>query len=171
LDFGFLKVKGGFEYGTALPQGDGELRRIYKNGFGGAVQFVFTPWLEGGVHFAQGYEDLVTIQGIKDLLGSNTVTGYGGFLNGRPIDSLLIGVGALNSHWENLSTNTEPGAHYGDPDTNDQLQTYVAVQYDLYDQLYLKLVGSHAKFDFYEASSTPFTNEMWGLRMRMAASF
>jgi len=47
----------------------------------------------------------------------------------------------------------------------------VAVQYDLYDQLYLKLVGSHAKFDFYEASSTPFTNEMWGLRMRMAVGF
>lgn len=171
FDIGFLKVKGGFEYGTAVPQGDGEQRRIYRNGFGGAVQFVFTPWLEGGVHFARGYEDLITIQGVKDVLGSNTVTGYGGFLNGRPIDSLVIGIGYLDSHWENLSRNATPGDHYGDHDTNDQVQQFVAVQYDLYDQLYLKLVGSHAKFDFYESSSTPFTNEMWGLRFRTAVAF
>ena len=154
-----------------MPQGEGELRRVYRNGFGGAVQFVLTPWLEGGVSFARGYEDLVTLQGIEDLANSNTVTGYGGFLNARPLESLVVGIGALDSHWENLSKTTEPGEHYGDPDTNDQLQTFLAVQYDLWDQLYFKLVASHAKFDFYESSSTPFTNEMWGLRFRTAVAF
>jgi len=171
FDLGFLKVKGGFEYGTAVPQGDGEELRIYKNGFGGAVQAVLTPWLEAGIHSARGYEDRVTIQGVKDVAKSNTVTGYGGFLNVRPLDSLVIGIGILDSHWENLAKNATPGEHYGDHDTNDQLQQFVAVQYDLWDQVQFKLVGSHAKFDFYESSSTPFSNEMWGLRFRSAVAF
>jgi hypothetical protein len=173
LDLGFLKVKGGVEYGTAVPQDDGGRRRIYKNGFGGAVQFVFAPWVEGGVGFAQGYEDLIDIQGVKDVLGSNTVTGYGGFLNGRPLDPLplVIGVGVLRSHWESLSRNATPGPHYGDHNTNDQQQEFVAVQYALWEQFIVKLVGAHAKFDFYESTSTPFTNELWGLRLRTQVFF
>ena len=171
LDLGFVKVKGGVEYGTALPQGDDEKRRIYKKGFGGSVQFVFAPWVEGGASFARGYEDLIDIQGTKDIAGSNTVTGYGGFINTRPLESLVIGFGVLSSHWENLFQNAVPGEHYGDHDTNDQLQEFAAVQYDFWDRFYVKLVGSHAEFDFYESSSTPFSNELFGLRFRMAVAF
>ncbi len=68
LDLGFLKVKGGLEYGVALPQGDDEKRRIFKNGFGVAVQGVFDPWLEGGISFARGYEDLIDIQGNRVMV-------------------------------------------------------------------------------------------------------
>lgn len=171
LDLGFLKVKGGFEYGAALPQGDDEQRRIFKNGFGGAVQFVLSPWIEGGASFARGYEDLIDVNGTKDILGSNTVTGYGGFLNVRPFDDIVIGLGALRSHWENLARNATPGEHFGDHDTNDQLQSFVAVQYTFLQRFSAKLVGSHADFDFYESSSTPFSNELWGLRLRTAVTF
>ena len=173
FDLGFVKVKGGVEYGTALPQGDNQQLRFYKNGFGGAVQFVLAPWVEGGVSFARGYEDLVDINGVKDILRSNTVTGWGGFINGRPLDPLplVIGVGLLNSHWESLSRNATPGPHYGDHNTNDQQQEFVAVQYGFWDQFNVKLVGAHAKFKFYESSSTPFTNELWGFRLRTAVTF
>jgi hypothetical protein len=173
FDLGFVKVKGGIEYGTAVPQGDNQARRIYKNGFGGSVQGVFAPWVEGGISFARGYEDLVDIQGDKDILGSNTVTGWGGFINGRPLHPLplVIGVGVLNSHWESLSRNATPGDHYGDHNTNDQQQEFVAVQYGFWDQFTVKLVGAHAKFKFYESTSTPFSNELWGLRLRTAVTF
>jgi hypothetical protein len=171
VDLGFLKVKGGLEYGVALPQGDDEQRRIYKNGFGVALQGVFAPWIEGGISFARGYEDLVDIQGTKDLHGSNTVTGYGAFINARPFDKFVVGLGVLRSEWENLFRTATPGEHYGDYDTNEQQQEFIAVQYSIWNQFTVKLVGAHAKFDFYESSSTPFTNELWGLRLRTAVAF
>jgi hypothetical protein len=171
VDLGFLKVKGGLEYGVALPQGDNEQRRIYKNGFGVALQGVFAPWIEGGISFARGYEDLVDIQGTKDLHGSNTVTGYGAFINARPFDKFVVGLGVLRSEWENLFRTATPGEHYGDYDTNEQQQEFIAVQYSIWNQFTVKLVGAHAKFDFYESSSTPFTNELWGLRLRTAVAF
>jgi hypothetical protein len=176
LDFGIIKLKGGYEYGKAIHQEDVVTRQREwsdRNGYGGALQFVLTPYIEAGISYAQGFETKSNIlTGDRDDATSNTVTGISGFVNGRVIDSLVLGVGVLQSRWENLSFDERPGSvHYGEHDFDRQLQAFGAIQYSFWDVFYLKFVGAYAHWRHQDRGSTPFANKMNSARLRFMVLF
>ena len=176
IDFGFIKLKGGFEYGKAIHQEDAPDRQrewSNRNGYGVALQFILNPYIEGGASYSMGFEDKSSIlTGQRDDASSNTVTGISGFLNGRVIDSLVLGVGALYSRWENLTTDQRPGSvHFGEHDFDRQFQTFGAIQYSFWDTFYLKFVGAYAHWRHQDRSSTPFANKLTSARLRFMVLF
>ena len=145
FDIGYLKLKAGYEYGKALPQSKSFKTRDTKNGFGVAAQVVLAPYVEFGASFARGYQDVIDKDGDPDLDNSNTAQTVGGFINVSPgWEPLIIGGGAFLKSWKNFHVDTDTGPHNGKVDTNDQWLLYGAVQYNLFRQLYLKFIFSHA---------------------------
>ncbi len=175
LDLGYVKLKLGFEYGSVKPQQDDALDSSSRNGIGGAVQFVLNPYLEGGVNGAIGYVDSVNFQGLRDSVGSTTTKSVGGFLNGRLIDNLLVGFGAHLTRLDNLETNgTQGSPNFGKSDVYTHFLAFAAVQYALWDKVFIKFVGSRASFTFDDYLQDPphsFTNGLWGGRLRLMYLF
>ena len=177
LDLGYLKVKGGWEYGISHPQSDGALGRTRNNGFGGSVQFVLDPYIEGGINGAIGYLDSWSAStGAPNLAGSTTTKSYGAFLNGRVYGPVIVGLGANQTHYENLLTNQNPISPQlnGQSDWESHLQTFAAVQYSFWDKMFVKFVGSYARFhyeDILQVPAHPFTNKEYGGRLRMMYLF
>jgi hypothetical protein len=176
VDLGFIKLKGGLELGKAIHQEDSVTRqREWSNrwGYGGALQFVLNPYIEGGVSYAIGFESKSNLfTGDKDYAATNTVTGISGFINGRVIDSLVLGVGVLQSRWENLSRDERPGSpHFGEHDFDRQLQAFGAIQYSFWDVFYLKFVGAYAHWRHQDRASTPFANKLTSARLRFMVLF
>jgi hypothetical protein len=177
LDFGIIKLKAGYEYGRTFPIGDDSLQEGHRNGFGGALQFVLDPWIEAGISGARGFEDQVNDQGVLNELQSNTVTGFGGFINGRVVRDLILGAGAFNSYRDTVATDERrfpdgtPYPTFGDPDRNRQFQAFFAAQYSFWDVFYLKFVGSYAHFRLRERSTPSFRNTMVGGRLRLMVLF
>lgn len=172
LDLGFVKLKAGYEYGDAVHQRDENKENSSRNGFGLAGQFVLDPYIEGGIAFSRGYEDFTDQNEVHLLARSNTVTGVSGFLNGRITGPLILGVGALYSNWENLSIDERvESPTRGEYDFDTQLQAFAAIQYSMWDVLYVKFVGSYANWEHQDRSSTPFTNKMYGGRLRFMILF
>ncbi len=176
LDLGYLKVKAGWEYGVTASQSDDQKSRTRSNGFGGAVQFVWNPYLEGGINGAIGYYDIWTIDGLPNPANSTTTKSYGGFLNGRVYGPLLVGVGANETRWNNLQPNSRaetPDLH-GQTDWSTHFQGFGAVQYSFWDKLFLKFVANYARFhyqDVVQYPAHPYTNKEWGGRLRMMYLF
>jgi hypothetical protein len=59
-------------------------------------------------------------------------------------------------------------------DVSSQFQGFFAVQYGLWDRVFIKLVGSRASFHFEGNLQTPshsFTNGMWGGHLRLMYLF
>jgi hypothetical protein len=175
VDLGFLKLKAGFEWGKAVPQQDGGLDETTKNGFGGAVQFVANPYIEGGVNGAVGFVDSVNFQGLRDGPGSTTTRSIGGFLNGRVYGPLILGLGLNFTHQDNLEKNgTQGSPNFGKSDVYDHFQGFFAIQYAVWDRLFFKFVGSYANFHFEDNLQDPphsFSNQMWGGRLRVLYLF
>lgn len=145
FDIGFLKLKGGWEYGEARPQEAGEVVRESRNGYGFAAQVVLDPYVELGGSFGRGFQDIIDQFEDADLLYSNTVQTVGGFLNGSPgHEPLVLGVGVFLNSWENFRIDQNIGPHQGKVDTNDQWLLFGAVQYTLWTRLNLKFVFSSA---------------------------
>jgi hypothetical protein len=175
LDLGYVKVKGGFEYGVVKPD---DQRQQYKgknsrNGVGFAVQGVFDPYVEAGVAWARGYEDVIGgSTGLVDEASSNVTTGVSGFLNARIIGSLIIGGGVLYSHWVNYTVDERPGSlHFGEHDYDQHFQTFGALQYTFWDVFSAKFVGAYAHWRHQDRSSTPFANTLKSGRLRLAMAF
>jgi len=173
LDLGFLKVKGGFEWGKAVPQADEAKGEWKRNGYGFALQGVFNPWVDGGVAYSRGFEDIIDpATELRDPNKSNTVTGISGFINARAYKDLLVGGGVLYSHWVNMTTDLRPNSpHYGEHDYDQQFQTYGAIQYGLWDTFYVKFVGAYAHWRHQDRSSTPFANTLLSGRLRLLVNF
>jgi hypothetical protein len=173
LDLGFLKVKGGLEYGKADQQADRINGSRSRSGFGVAVQGVFDPYVEAGVGLARGFEDHVDqLTNKRNDASSNTVTGVSGFLNARIYGPLIIGGGALYSHWVNLTKDLRQASpHFGEYDFDRQLQTFGALQYSAWDMFYVKAVGAYAHWRHQDRSSTPFANRMMSGRLRLMVLF
>lgn len=176
LDFGIIKLKGGAEFGKAIHQEDDVAsQREWSNryGYGGALQFVLDPYVEAGVAYAIGFETKSNLfNGKRDDAATNTVTGISGFINARVIDSLVLGVGALQSRWENLAFDLRMGsAHYGEHDFDRQLQAFGAIQYSFWDVFYLKFVGAYAHWRHQDRASTPFANKLTSARLRFMVLF
>jgi hypothetical protein len=170
LDLGYLKLKVGYEYSSAHPQQDGFLESIRRDGSGAAAQFVFNPYLEGGVSAAIGFVDTINVKGLYDRPNSTTTQSLGAFLNARVANNVIVGGGAHYTRWETLEANNNVGdQNFGKADAKKHLQAFVAVQYFLWDRVIIKLVGSRATFEYDDNLQTPshgFTNGLWSGRLR-----
>jgi len=176
LDLGYIKLKAGWEYGVAVGQKDVDKAHSRQNGFGGAIQVVIDPYIEGGVNAAIGYLDSWNAFGLPDTKGSSTTRTFGGFLNGRIFGSLMVGLGANQTHWNNLLPNGNaqtPNLH-GDTDWATHFQSFAAIQYGLWDKLFFKFVANYARFHYEDIVQNPphsYTNSEWGGRLRMMYLF
>jgi hypothetical protein len=172
FDIGYVKLKAGWEWGTAVPQDSKQKVRDSRNGFGFAAQFVLAPYVELGGSFARGVQDVLDKDSNADLEGSNTVMTYGGFLNASPGHKpLVLGVGAFQNHWENFRIDNNVGPHNGEVDMNEQLQIFGAAQYTLWEQLYLKFVLSRASNHVEHYKSGIYTNTALSARFRVMFLF
>jgi len=191
FDLGWLKLKAGVEYekrarGTPFNTNtattlDATNEPAYKErtrkGYGVAVQIVLDPWVEFGANLAQGSQDQTADSGSRDDAASFTRTSIGGFANFRLAKSsflkdVIVGAGV------NWTTNYDEHRANGDsnPDYTAHLQGFVAVQYLLANQLFIKAVVAYARADFQPTDSannpdTVFSNVMWSGRVRLMYMF
>lgn len=171
FDIGILKVKAGWEYGKAAPQDKTFKVGETKNGFGVAAQVVLAPYVEFGGSFARGFVDVLDQFGNASLSASNTGQSFGGFLNVSPAhEPLVFGFGAFWNHQENMRIDAAEGPHKGKVDTNDQQLMFGAVQYTIWERLYLKFVLAHANnivADYNALGGKEYTNTSTSGRLRI----
>ena len=173
LDLGWLKLKGGVEWQRKTAQSENDQTETTSKGVGGAVQFVFEPHVEFGFNIAQGTVEAVDKQGQPSATGSFTRTSYGGFANvgnGSERYPLLFGVGGMFSR--DVDQNNIANSNVVD---NYWLwQSFAAVQYVVFQQLYIKLVGSYSRAHWLQANTNPATqydNEDYSVRLRFSFYF
>jgi hypothetical protein len=148
LDMGWFKLKGGAEYRKQTDMKASANGRAVSKGYGFSAQFIPHPWIECGLNFAEGYVSVFDsdAQGPqRNLKGSFDRRSYGGFLNGRLyFEDLILGLGVINTTKLDMQTATNnPGAY----DDLSHLQSFMALQYAVFKQFYIKVVGSYAKSD------------------------
>jgi hypothetical protein len=176
LDLGYVKVKLGTEYGVNTDQQVRyEKYRETTKGYGGAVQFVLNPWIEGGINGAVAYVDTYNTEGNPDYDNSTTQKSFGGFLNGRIYGPLLVGGGVNQTTLETLKLNqVADSPNYGKANLETHLQTFFAIQYSLWDKVFFKFVGAYARYKFednIQNPPVPFQNSMWSGRLRVMYLF
>ena len=168
LDLGIVKVKVGGEYKKLQDQKEGSKGETTQRGAGASLQVVLDPYVEFGVNGAYGLVDRVAQDGTVDEKGSNTTYSVGGFANVRLVEDLLLGGGVNYTYLEDL--------HF-DPALNRvekfrHVQTFGALQYLLWKQLFIKAVVAYAKADFAPTFGDPiFANEMLSGRIRLLYLF
>jgi hypothetical protein len=173
LDLGWLKLKAGTEYQRSIGQHPGSPFQTTQKGVGGAVQFVFLPHLEFGLNAAQGTIWSIKGDGKFDPKGSLTRTSFGGFANisnGSRKHPLLFGLGTIFTR--NVDQND--AFSNGVVDNYWQLQSFIAIQYVAFQQLYIKLVGGYAKGHWITADDDPpivYDDEMYSVRLRFSFYF
>ena len=167
FDIGFLKVKGGYEFGMAVPQNSEVESRDRKNGWGVAAQVVLAPYVEFGGSIARGYQDVVDEDGLAALEASNTVQSWGGFINVSPAwEPLVLGGGAFLKQYENFRISEQ-----GVVDSNDQWLLYGSAQYTLWSQFYIKAVVSHASNRGTDSTYGSYVNNSLSGRLRIEYLF
>ena len=173
LDFGWLKLKGGLEWQKVTAQTASQQNETTSKGVGGAVQFVFEPHIEFGLNAAQGTVVAFDDQGRPKPQGTFTRTSFGGFANvsnGSERYPLLFGVGGLFSRDVDQFNVANPYV----VDNYWLWQSFAAVQYVVFQQLYIKLVGSYSHANFLQANTNPATtydDENYSVRLRFAFYF
>lgn len=167
LDFGFVKVKGGGEYKHQASHEGGSSKRA-ERGVGGTVQFVLNPYVEFGGSGAWSITDHMSAGGSVDETKSYTTWSAGGFANVRIVENLLFGAGV---HYTRLWDIHED--ENGDVNETSHLQTFGALQYCLFDRLYIKLVGAWARGHVSESFSEgdPYAVYMVSGRLRLQYDF
>jgi hypothetical protein len=145
FDLGWFKAKAGAEYQKATDMIKSSKASTVSKGIGFSTQFVFNPWLEGGLNFAQGYQDTWDSKGAHNREATYDRMSYGAFLNGRLyIEDLILGLGAINSTKRDIyqdAGNVDPNANK----ERSHLQSFAALQYAIFKQFYVKVVGNYAK--------------------------
>jgi hypothetical protein len=168
LDLGVIKVKGGVEYKKLTDQKEGAKGEKTLRGSGASIQAVFDPYIEFGVNGAYGLTDHIATDGTVDEKGSVTTYSVGGFANVRIIPDLVAGVGLNYTYLEDL--HFDPALNRVENFTH--IQTFGALQYLLFKQLYIKAVVAYAKADFNPTFGDPiFKNEMFSTRLRLQYLF
>lgn len=172
FDLGWLKLKGGVEWQRVTAQVASQHNETTQKGVGGAVQFVVEPHIEFGVNAGQGTVVAYDQQGGPDKQGTFTRTSYGGFANvsnGSERYPLMFGVGGLFTRHVDQNNVANPNV----VDNYWVWQSFAAVQYVVFQQLYIKLVGSYSRSHFTLAGTTPtiYDDEMYSVRLRFAFYF
>ena len=177
VDLGVFKLKAGGEYekqALSTQQYDANKQAKYdvpyeriRKGFGGSFQVVIDPRLEFGLNAAYAKQSLTNTNGNPDGQGTFTTKSAGGFLNVRPwrARQWLVGAG--------LNWTTQTDSFYANsstvPDTSVHVQGFLAVQYLLAGQLFVKAVFGWARADFEDSDqSIPiWSNYMYSGRLRL----
>jgi len=169
LDFGWLKFKVGTEYQKIIGQNLSDQTATTSKGVGGAIQFVFEPHIEFGLNAAQGTVVSVDNKGSSNDKGSYTRTSLGGFAtvsNGSARHPVLVGIGAMFTRTEDQYNPNVDGI-------NDNIwlyQSYAAVQYVMWNQLYIKAVAGYSRSHFRTPTNT-YEDENISARLRFAYYF
>ena len=164
-----MKLKLGGEWQKEWDQSPTGKGGYDKRGVGAGLMFIVDPWVELGVNGAYGWFDHTSsVDGSADNAGSGTNYSVGGFLNARvipPLHDFLLGGGfdytyLQDKHFD-MSINR--------PGDFEQQQAFVAAQYLLFKQVYVKLVGGYALADFNPSftSIQPYSNTMLSGRLRV----
>jgi hypothetical protein len=166
-DAGWIKAKAAAEYQWGTPQdpAPGQRNERRLRGVAGSVQFVLAPWIEFGPNIGYAVTDLFTPASPTPNTGlSGNETSFGGFVNAQVTPGLLVGAGANYAKFSNLHQNAE-----GQFDTSTNSQYFLAVQYLLFNQLFIKLVGGYAKshFDYSFSNMNPYDDDMFSVRLRL----
>jgi hypothetical protein len=174
LDFGWLKFKLGGEYQkrTAAYQtvdGGGNKHdntdERTQMGGGASVQVIVDPIVEFGLNAAVGKTAHTNSYGTEVGEDSYTTKSVGGFANVRLLEGLLAGVGAnWTTQLDKVKTDTNPNG-----DSTSHLQGFLALQYLLARQLYIKAVVGYAKSTIKPNDTTvaEWNNLMLGGRVRL----
>jgi len=169
LDFGVVKVKGAYGYRQQFPVFSTSKEKKTQKGGSAAVQVVLFPFLEFGANFAYGLVDhwnaLNTTDpnatlGDYDTAGSVTDTDFGGFLNARIVEGLVVGAGANYNH----ETDVQSGDF-------THLQGFGAIQFLVSQHLFVKLVGAYAKAHIAQGGVAAWDNTMTSGRVRLMYLF
>jgi hypothetical protein len=173
FDIGWVKLKAAGEYQWLDPRvDDGTTGKKRNRGVGGTAQFVLSQGVEFGGNVGYAINDEFLPIGTLDNNKSGNTLSVGGFFNGRPplriFEDWLVGGGVNYVTFENLHVNTA-GAH----DKSTNLQAFVALQYLIGRQLFVKLVGAYAKSHFEPSFSNmdPYNDSMTGVRLRVMYLF
>jgi len=172
-DLGWLKLRAAGEYQWRFPPDPSpNLHNEYKNrGFAGSVQFVFAPWIEFGPNYGRSIVDFFNPTSYMndpvrpETTTSGDTTSYGGFANIRPFGDMLIGAGANYTTFTNLHLNTANNEY----DTSSNTQYFLALQYLVHRQLFVKVVGAYAKshFDLSFSNMASYDDDMFSVRVRL----
>jgi hypothetical protein len=169
-DFGWLKLKAGAEWDTATPYDTSIKGQTYNYGAGGAAQFIFDPYIEFGVNYAYGGQITYAQDGTRNNAACFSEYSVGGFANGRLAPDLLLGAG-LNYTYQVDQFYDPSIGRYGD---FSQYQGFVALQYHLFKQLFIKAVGGYASAALNPNSHegfSPHVNDMLSGRLRLQYLF
>jgi hypothetical protein len=163
-----LRIKAGGEYKNLSGQADAAKDYTNERGGGGAAQLIVDPLFECGVNGAYGMVDHVAQDGTVDETGSYTTYSVGGFANVRIRGDLMAGAGYNYTRLEDIHHDPMLGRD----DIFGHTQTFVAVQYIVAKQLFVKVVGAYANGNFEPNFGSPvFKNEMLSARLRLQYLF
>jgi hypothetical protein len=165
LDLGWLKYKFGLEYQRITGQNVTDRTEITSKGFGTALQFVFNPYFEAGLNFAQGTVWNIDQLGKLNVQGSYTRTSYGAFANvsnGNPKHSVIFGTGSVMTQTEDQHPNGQ--------DKYWLYQGFLAAQYVYRAQFFIKLVGGYSR-GHWLTPPIAFDDEMYSVRVRFSYYF
>jgi len=180
LDFGMIKIKVGGELTKSrgsenIPQEMNQQLQMasrqtkFHRGFGGSVQLVLPPWIEGGLNFAKGITDeTAETSGAAEGKNSYDIVSFGGFANARLMKDVVLGTGVemTNKQDTDMQSSTNRVGKFS------HLQIFGAVQYAVASQLYIKLVFAQSKAHFAPSSSVvEFDNVMTSARVRLMYLF
>jgi hypothetical protein len=171
FDIGWFKLKAGAEWQkrTATTQtlepGTPPTKKAptedrVNEGIGAAMQFVLDPYVEFGLNAAIGKQHETDTMAREVPENSYTTKSVGGFANLRLADGLLAGVGANWTEQLDLYLAANSNAN----NYTSHLQGFVAFQYLLAGQLYIKAVFGLAKAGFQPSDLTvqSWNNYMYG---------
>lgn len=167
LDFGFIKLKGGYERRLSPSIFKDSESRVEMQGWGGQLQFVFKDWVEGGAGIGHRIQDAFDQDGGLRAGETHTTTTYGGFLNVKPyFDGWLLGAGYHHTEFQNFNYDD-----FGTPENSTHDQMFGALQYRLWEKLYIKYVFSYSKGhielrDDANEDNDGFNNESLSHRLR-----
>ncbi len=84
LDFGWVKLKGGYERTLSSSLFRGNDARVEQQGLGASLQFILKPWVEFGGNIARRTQDAFEADGGIRQGETHTTRTVGGFINVRP---------------------------------------------------------------------------------------
>jgi hypothetical protein len=172
-DIGWLKLKAAAEYQWLTARNAGNQDERQNRGVAASAQLVWAPYLEGGINYGYANNRVFTPNGNLDTTATAETSSIGAFANARPLarllPDLLVGAGINYVSSGNEHFNTQTG--YNDFASNTQ--TFVAVQYLVMKQLFVKLVGAYAnsRFERSFSSAAPYNDEMYSARLRVLYLF
>ena len=143
---------------------------------------MLAPFVEGGINYGFADNSFFDQNGNRDSTKSAIQSSVGFFADARVVDivgaiakrpwhdDLLVGVGLNYVAWANEHYNFNAG---GNSDFFTNTQGFVAVQYLVRKQLFVKLVGAYAKSRFEKAFSPvpDYNDTMLSARLRVLYLF